>query len=365
MKGLALGIAGIVLLAGFLWRGDGGEPYVWRLPRGFPEPRVPADNPMSEAKVALGRRLFYDRRLSVTGRYSCASCHRQELAFTDGRAVAVGATGETHPRSSMSLVNVAYAGVLTWSDPGATRLEDQALTPLLGEHPVEMGLAGREAALLHDLRADALYRRMFPEAFPGAGDPFTVANVTKALAAFERSIVSARSPYDRYYFGGAAGAISESAKRGEALFFTDGVAGCYRCHGGFYFSDTAVYAGREDEPAPFHNTALFEEYAAPNRGIFEHTHRAADRGKFKAPTLRNVAVTGPYMHDGSIATLGEVLDHYAAGGRAHGNAGKDTRMTGFALTGQNRADLLAFLESLTDTEVLRDPRFSDAFAGSP
>ncbi len=170
MKGAALGIAGMVLLAGFFWRGD-PEPYVWRLPQGFPEPRVPADNPMSAAKVELGRRLFYDQRLSVTGTYACASCHRQELAFTDGRATAVGATGEAHPRSSMSLVNVAYARTLTWSDPGATRLEDQALTPLLGEHPVEMGLAGREDTLLRDLHSDAAYRRLFPDVFPRRARP--------------------------------------------------------------------------------------------------------------------------------------------------------------------------------------------------
>ncbi len=189
--------------------------------------------------------------------------------------------------------------------------------------------------------------------------------MAKALAAFERSILSARSPYDRYYFGGDASAIPDAARRGEALFFTDGVAGCFRCHGGFNLSDSTGYVGAEDVPAPFHNTALFEQYPAPNRGIYEHTHRELDRGKFKAPSLRNIAVTAPYMHDGSIATLSEVLDHYAAGGRAHTNPNKDERMTGFAMTAQNRADLLAFLESLTDAELLHDARFSDPFPAAP
>jgi cytochrome c peroxidase len=296
---------------------------------------------MSPAKVELGRRLFYDRRLSVTGDYACATCHRQELAFTDGRATAVGATGEAHPRAAMSLVNVAYASVLTWSDPGATSLEEQVRKPLLGLQPLEMG--ARQAPLLAYLRSDRDYRRRFRSAFPGERDPVTLANLTRAVASFERSIISARSPYDRYYFGGQADAIPESAKRGEALFFTDGVAGCYRCHGGFNFSDAVTYQAGPEQPAAFHNTALY----------------AGELGQFKAPTLRNIALTAPYMHDGSVATLEEVLDHYAAGGRAHANPAKDARMTGFPLTPQNRLDLLAFLDSLTDRDLIADPRFSD------
>jgi cytochrome c peroxidase len=335
------------------------QPYHWNLPKGFPPPRVPADNPMSEAKVQLGRRLFYDRQLSVNGTQSCATCHRQEMAFTDGRAVSGGATGETHSRGALSLVNVAYYAVLTWSDPDLRTLEQQALIPLLGKHPVELGLSGREGAALETLRGDPVYSKLFSSAFPKAGDAFTVANVAKALAAFERTIISARSPYDRYHSGGEKNAISESAKRGEVLFFSDPPAGCYRCHGGFTFSDAAEDQRR---PAPFHNTALYDPYTAPNFGIFEHTRRIADLGKFRAPSLRNVALTAPYMHDGSIATLAEVVDHYAAGGRAHGNPNRDPRMRPLLLTAQNRADLVAFLESLTDTEVVTDPRFSDPFS---
>jgi cytochrome c peroxidase len=313
---------------------------------------------MSETKVQLGRRLFYDRRLSVNGTQSCATCHRQELAFTDGRAVSTGATGEPHSRGALSLVNVAYYGALTWSDPGLRKLEQQALVPLFGKHPVELGLAGPEDIALEMLRRDPNYSKLFPTAFPNSGDPFTFGNVAKALAAFERTIISARSPYDRYHSGGEKDAISESAKRGEVLFFSDPPAGCYRCHGGFTFSDAAEDQGR---PAPFHNTALYELYPAPNRGVFEHTGRAADLGKFRAPSLRNVALTAPYMHDGSIATLAEVVDHYAAGGRAYGNPNRDPRMRPLALTAQNKADLVAFLKSLTDTAVVTDPRFSDPF----
>jgi cytochrome c peroxidase len=335
------------------------QPYRWDLPKGFPPPRVPADNPMSEAKVQLGRHLFYDRRLSVNGTQSCATCHRQELAFTDGRAVSAGATGESHSRGAMSLVNVAYYSALTWSDPGLRTLEQQALVPLLGEHPVELGLAGREGAALETLRGDPVYSKLFPAAFPKGGDAFTFVNVAKALATFERAIISARSPYDRYHSGGEKDAISESAKRGEVLFFSDPPTGCYRCHGGFTFSDAVEYQGRPAGAVPFHNTALYDPYPAPNLGIFEHTGRVTDSGKFRAPSLRNVALTRPYMHDGSIATLAEVVDHYEAGGRAHGNPNRDFRMRPLTLTARNKADLVAFLQSLTDREVLTDPRFSD------
>lgn len=347
---LASCFAALVLTAG---------DYAWDLPKGFPAPRVPASNPMSEAKVLLGRYLFYDKRMSISGTQSCASCHRQELAFTDGRATALGATGQDHPRSSMSLVNVAYSSTLTWSNPNLRSLERQALIPMLSDHPVELGL--RAGAFLKLIAANPVYRPIFAKAFPESG--VTLANVTKALAAFERTIISARSPYDRYYFGGDRTAISESAQRGQSLFFGDAVAGCFHCHGGFNFSD-----------GTFHNTGLYNipgsfHYPWPNLGIYQQTRRLADAGKFRTPSLRNIALTAPYMHDGSIATLEEVLDHYAAGGRtiAHGpragrghdNPYRDARMTGIALTSQNRQDLLEFLRSLTDSELTHDPRFTN------
>lgn len=298
----------------------------------------------AQLQAELGRYLFYDTRLSINGTQSCATCHQQELAFTDGRATAIGATGAAHPRSAMSLVNVASSPTLTWSDPHPQTLEHQGLIPLLADHPVEMGLKGREAAVLQELGRDPTYRAL---------RPLTMASIAKALAAFERTIVSARSPYDRYHRGNDPGAISEPAKRGEVLFFSDPVAGCFRCHGGPNFNEAAP-----GEPR-FHNTALYLVYPAPNLGAYTYTKKPADAGKFKTPTLRNIALTAPYMHDGSIATLEEVLDHYAAGGRAHDNPNKDRRITGFALTRQNRADLLEFLRSLTDTELIRDSRFSN------
>src|ERR1700694_5498290 len=185
---LVTGLAATLSL-GFAGEGAPGEQsYQWALPKGFTTPRVPADNPMSEAKVRLGRYLFYDKRLSVNGSQSCATCHRQELAFTDGRPTAAGATGEAHPRSAMSLVNVAYSVTLTWSNPKLRSLEQQALIPMFSEHPVELGMFGRGPAVLNEFRADPVYRALFPKSFATDQAPFTIANVAKALAAFERTI---------------------------------------------------------------------------------------------------------------------------------------------------------------------------------
>jgi cytochrome c peroxidase len=339
----------------------------WKLPSGFPRPAVPANNPMSAAKVELGRYLFYDKRMSVNGKEACATCHRQDLAFTDGRARAQGTTGQLHPRSSMSLANVAYVPFLTWANPTLTALEEQALVPMLGEAPVELGLKGHEQEFLSAARQDTVYQRLFPRAFAGESDPYTLGNVTKAIAAFERTIVSMRSPYDRYRWGGDSSALSASAKRGELLFFSSERGGCFQCHAGWNFSsgirfegapDTSM--GEHDPLGGFFNTGV-TAYTEPNRGIYEQTSRTEDIGRFRAPSLRNIAVTGPYMHDGSLATLEEVLDHYAAGGRMeHPNKSKILRR--FAMTDADKRDLIEFLKSLTDEELLRDARWSDPWA---
>lgn len=340
-----------------------GADFDWNLPRGFPRPVVPADNAMSAAKIELGRLLFYDQRMSANGKESCASCHRQKLAFTDGRARAEGTTGQLHPRSSMSLVNVAYRPRLTWADAELTSLEAQALIPMLGEEPIELGLKGHERELLATLRDDLVYRNLFPQAFPGKDDAVSLANVTKAIAAFERTIVSMRSPYDRYRWGGDSAAISAAAKRGELLFFSSERAGCFQCHGGWDFSGGVRYEGGEsgnrdeDSQRGFFNTGT-ALYNAPNRGLYEHTRRTEDIGKFRAPSLRNIAVTAPYMHDGSLTTLDEVIDHYAAGGRfSHPN--KSPILRPFRMTEADKRDLIEFLTSLTDTDLLADPRWSD------
>ena len=208
------------------------------MPAGFPAPKVAADNAMTRAKVELGRHLFYDTRLSVNGKQSCASCHEQNKAFTDGKARAIGTTDEQHPRSAMSIVNIAYTPVLTWANPNMKRLERQALVPMFGEHPVELGLSGKETEVLAKLKAEPRYQKLFPEVFSGEVDPFTIANVANAMAAFERILISGDSPYDRY-LNGEKTAISASAKRGENLFFSERLE-CFHCHGGFNFSQTTA-----------------------------------------------------------------------------------------------------------------------------
>jgi cytochrome c peroxidase len=293
--------------------------------------------------------------MSVNGQSSCATCHKQELAFTDGRPQAIGATGEKHPRGAMSLVNVAYSAVLTWSNPSVKTLEQQTLLPMFGEVPVELGLRPGDA-FLPTVRLDPQYQQLFKNAFPDSDDPYTILHVTKAIACFERSIISARSPYDRYHYLGDDNAISASAKRGEILFFSQPLS-CFRCHGGFNFSGNTSSAAHEAE-VEFHNTGL--AYSAPNAGIFEFTKDPRDIGKFSAPTLRNIAVTAPYMHDGSIATLEGVLDHYASGGS--NIPSKDPLIGGFKLSSGDKADLIEFLKALTDEAVLHDPAFANPTA---
>jgi len=353
----------ILFAAAFAQAWTGGlcaADFDWNVPKGFPRPAAPPGNPMNAAKVELGRYLFYDSRMSVNGKESCGSCHRQELAFTDGRARAEGTTGQLHPRSSMSLVNVAYAPKLTWANAELESLEEQALTPMLGEDPIELGLKGHEKEFLDKVRGDKIYQRLFPEAFPGSGDFYTLGNVTKAIAAFERTIISMRSPYDRYRWNGESSAISESAKRGELIFSSSERGGCFQCHGGWNFSSITYEGSQEREfegEGIFFNTGV-SQYPSPNRGLFERTQRPEDMGKFRAPTLRNIALTAPYMHDGSMETLGDVLDHYAAGGKVD-NPNKTHILRRFHLSDADKRDLIEFLNSLTDSELLKDPRWSD------
>lgn len=343
----------------------------WALPAGFPAPRIPSNNPMSAAKVELGRHLFYDTRLSENQQQSCASCHRQELAFTDARRQAVGSTGEVHRRNAMSLANVAYASLLTWANPHLDRLEDQALIPMFGDDPIELGLPD-EVTLLDRLRDEPRYRRMFAAAFPDDANAIRVENVTRALAAFQRILISGDSPYDRYV-NGRRDALSPAAVRGMELFFSERLE-CFHCHGGFNFAEAVDHAQLAEPERAFHNNGLYNvdgegAYPAEDRGLLEITGDPRDMGRFKAPTLRNIAVTAPYMHDGSLTTLEAVIEHYEQGGRtidSGPNAGigsesplKDEFITGFLLSPEERASLLAFLHSLTDVGFLEDPRFRD------
>jgi cytochrome c peroxidase len=335
--------------------------YAWELPKGFPRPSEPADNPTTAEKVALGRFLFYDERLSQNDSFSCATCHKQELAFTDGRATGLGSTGEAHPRGSMSLANIAYSPTLTWANPLETTLEHQARTPLYGAKPIELGMPS-PAELEARLRDIPGYAPLFAAAFPNEAQPVHETNVLRALAAFQRTLISGNAPIDRYLAGDES-AIGESAKRGHALFNAERLE-CFHCHGQFTFASQSVHVGQAFDAKPqFFQTGLYNVdgrggYPEPNRGVFEISGDTGDMGKFKAPTLRNIALTAPYMHDGSIATLEDVLTHYARGGRAH-SFKTDGLLIGFELDPQERADLLAFFETLTDQDFVTNPKFSD------
>lgn len=343
----------------------------WALPAGFQAPRVPDDNPMSAEKVELGRHLFFDTRLSGNGTQACASCHDPARAFTDGRAVPVGSTGELGRRNAMSLGNVAYASTQTWAGL-ARELEEQALVPMFGEAPVELGLAGREAELVARLAAEPRYEALFAAAFPDDVEPITIANLARALASFERTLITGGSRFDRFLAGDAS-ALDDAERRGLALFESDAL-GCRHCHDGFNLTSSVEHAGmRPGGDAVFFNTGLYDVdgaggYPASDRGLVEVTNAPGDVGRFKPPTLRNIARTAPYMHDGSVATLGEVIDIYARGGRLvpdgpHAGDGaasprKSLLVTGFSLAPDERADLLAFLAALTDDGFVTDPRFT-------
>jgi cytochrome c peroxidase len=346
------------------------EPYALPIPEWFPQPAVPADNPLTAEKVELGRRLFYDTRLSGNQTQSCASCHEQEIAFTDGERVSVGSTGEAHVRNANSLTNVGYNATLTWANPILTDLETQILIPLFGDAPVEMGASPGEEAVLARLADDPETRERFEDAFPERDEPVTWDTTIDALASFNRTLISWDAPFDQFV-AGDSNALTESEQRGLELFLSERLE-CHHCHGGFNFSEATTHAESVFDAAMFQNTGLYNidgegAYPTDNPGVFEITGDPADMGRFRAPSLRNVEVTAPYMHDGSVETLDEVIRIYERGGRLiesgpYAGDGalsplKSGLIPGFELTDQERIDLIAFLHALTDTAFLTNPDF--------
>ena len=306
------------------------------------------------ALVELGRYMFYDTLLSGPGYMACSSCHKREGAFTDGRRVAIGVTGQRHAFNTPGLVNVGCLQVLTWRDPRQRSLVTQSSIPLFSGHPVEMASAGREQDVLARLGVNIAYQKRFAAAFPETGGRIDWPSIQTALAAFQRSLLSFDSPYDRHVrAAGEAPVLSAQARQGLALF-TSARLGCAACHRPPLFTDA-------DGADPYHNTGLYNidgEGGLPPgaQGLIDFSGKAADRGRFRTPSLRNVALTAPYMHDGSIDTLDAVIEHYAAGGRAAIDGDRsplaDTRIRGFALSAEEKAQLLAFLEALTDETFL-------------
>jgi len=324
---------------------------------GLPPVEIPTDNPQTPEKVALGKALFYDVRFSGDGSISCASCHQPDRAFTDGLSVAKGIDGQTGLRNTPTVLNAAYSTSL-FHDGRASNLEEQALGPLL--NPIEHGLKS-EKQILDIAVHDANYRQSLSKIFAIDENQISVQHIGKAIASYERTLVGGNSAFDRYYFGRDRSQLSESAARGVLIFRRKG--NCANCHeismSHALFSDNRFYnisigsktlitviddfvkaVGEGKEPE---HSRLSDKQRA-ELGRFNVTRNLADIGKFKTPSLRNIALTGPYMHDGSLKTLEEVVEYYDKGGNK--NRFQDPAIFPLHLTKQEKADLVAFMRAL-------------------
>jgi cytochrome c peroxidase len=365
-------ILGVVLLSAC--ESTAAPDFDWDLPAEIEPPSTPTDNPQTAEKVELGRHLFYDLRLSRHENRACGTCHEQAKAFTDGLHRAVGTENDLHGHNSPSLVNVGYRSQLNWASLEPLELEVQLLVPLLGEDPIEMGMAGREADMLATLAADPIYPELFAAAFPDESSPIQLDNLARAIAAFERTILSVDAPLDRY-LRGDDDAIDAAAKRGWALFRSPEV-GCLRCHGGRDFASPTNAAGEVMAEAEFFNIGLYDidgfgAYPVTARGLIESTGQPSDMGRFRTPSLRNLAYSGPYMHDGSVISLADAVDISVAGGRnvqsgpfvgdGRANQHKSDAIAPIDLTPSQRADLVALLLALSDERLVEDPRLGSPF----
>ena len=298
------------------------------VPKGFPEISVPNDNALSLERIALGKRLFYDPILSKDSTISCNSCHFQEYAFADNRSISPGVEERLGKRNSMSLANVAYADVLL-REGGVPNLEMQVLVPIQEHNEMDFNIV----AVAERMQSDSSYVKQSLEAYNRMPDAFVI---TRAIASFERTLLSGNSRYD-------SNILSASERNGRDLFFSDSLA-CSSCHGTFLFTNQEM-----------ENNGLYEQY--PDSGRYILTRLQEDIGRFKVPSLRNVELTSPYMHDGSLSTLEHVVDHYESGGSNHFN--QSNLVKGFNLTAEERANLIVFLQSLTDYEFTQNTLFKE------
>jgi len=309
------------------------DDYTLRIPTGFPTPDIPLDNTLTLSRVTLGRLLFYDPILSADNTRSCASCHAAHLAFSDSTAVSLGIENRPGTRNSPTLANVAYQKRLL-REGGIPTLEMQILVPIQEHNEFDFNIL-----LVADrLRKLPQYTKLSETAYGRSPDPFVI---TRAIAAFERTLLSGDSPYDKYAYQGKLNALSAVQKQGLELFQSDRL-NCSKCHEGFLFTNQ-----------DFMNNGLFDVYA--DSGRIRLTGLESDRALFKVPSLRNIALTAPYMHDGSIYTLEAVIDHYQTGGKPHPN--KSPILKPFTLSNLEKSALLAFLGSLTDMTFVQNPAF--------
>jgi cytochrome c peroxidase len=355
----ALLLIALGLYLSVVFSGSANKAYQWQIPDGFPAPQVPADNPMTYAKVELGRALFYETALSGNRAMSCSTCHQPDRSFSQDMAKSSGASGDTLKRNALALVNVAYNHHFTWAHSEINTIEQQMMIPLFADNPIEMGISGNQNEVLARF-ATPEYEDLFKQAFGDTNINFD--RINKSIASFVRSLVSFNSPFDDYAYRDQDDALSDSALRGLELFFSERLE-CFHCHGGFNFTQSSKHEFQALDLRPFHNTGMYNidnkgSYPQSDLGLIEITRNASDMGRFRAPTLRNIALTSPYMHDGSIATLAQVINFYAAGGKGEGisNPFKSQFIRGFQLSEQEHNDLLAFLESLSDPSFINNPQ---------
>jgi cytochrome c peroxidase len=300
------------------------RPYHLELPVHFPDITVPEDNQITHTRVALGAKLFFDPILSLDSSLACTSCHLPDLAFTDGKAISLGIEGRPGKRNAPSLLNVAYLDKVN-KDGGVKTLDLQALVPIEDEN--EMGISILK--LSERLNLMPQYVSMAEQAYGRKPDAFVV---TRALASFLRTLYSGNSPYDRWLNGDSL-ALTKTQQEGLALFESKKL-NCTACHGGFNFTNNT-----------FENNGLYGEYEDIGRALI--TMDSSDTGKFRVPSLRNVAITAPYMHDGSLTDLTSVIDHYMSI-QTESRPLKSPLLYPFHLNAQEKEALISFLEALTD-----------------
>lgn len=310
------------------------ERYEDLLPVGFPLPEIPADNEPTPARIELGRALFYDVSLSADSTKSCASCHQQAYAFADPVALSEGIKGRKASRNTPSLANVAYQQKLL-REGGLATLEMQVLVPVQEHNEFDFNLL----SVAKRLQRNAYYVRLAKEGYNRNPDEYVI---TRAIASFERTLLAGNSPYFQYLNQNKKQAMSDSALRGMDLFMGE-KTGCGHCHSGWLLTSQG-YA----------NNGLYQNYSDPGR--MRLTGKPEDEAVFKIPSLHNVALTAPYMFDGSLPTLEAVIDHYAGGGQPHPN--RHPAIKPFALSANEKADLIAFLHSLTDGDFIQRPSLS-------
>jgi len=325
IKGFKISLFLVLILGMFSFTKD----FILDIPQGFPAPFIPADNQLTQSRVDLGKKLFFDNMMSRDSTVSCATCHIPELAFTDGLKKGIGIRNQEVGRNTPTLTNVAYQDKFLWDGVNPS-LVAQVMIPIHEHNEFDFHVL----LVAERMKKDQAYVRLCQTAYGGDPNPFAI---THAIASYERTLISGNSRYDQFVFQGDSLALNEDERRGMDLFFNQ--LYCTECHSGFNFTNQSLS-----------NNGLYANYL--DSGRIRLTGLESDRAIFKVPTLRNIGVTSPYMHDGSKATLAEVIDHYSLGGKNHAN--KNATIIPFELSEKEQQDLLSFLHSLTDSTFIRE-----------